>query len=204
MTTIRSATTADVGRIHEIMNVPPGPERLALVGDEEAAVKFGWQLLELQEIPNDERPTFVAEDGARVVGFIQYTRGPLDDKITFGQLKAAVTVRGPVEFVRGIPRLRAMRRVNIPTPKDAFYIAELHVDSELRGKGIGGELLDFADDEARRTGYRHLALHTHSQNRARALYERHGFQVTRVREDRKYERYTGIRGRVLMEKWLVT
>jgi ribosomal protein S18 acetylase RimI-like enzyme len=202
MVTIRAATAADVPRINEIMNVPPGPEMLALVGDEAAASRFGKTLLELQHLPADDRPTFVADDDGRVVGFLQYTRGPLVDTITFGQLKAAIAARGPLQFVRGIPRLQARRRVDIPTPKDAFYIAEIHVDPGLRGTGIGGQLLDFADGEARRTGYRHLALHTHSQNPARALYERHGFVVTQVREDPRFQRYTGIRGRVLMEKWL--
>jgi hypothetical protein len=45
-----------------------------------------------------------------------------------------------------------------------------------------------------------MTLTTHTANPARRLYERKGFTVTRTATDPRYERYTGIQGRVLMEK----
>jgi ribosomal protein S18 acetylase RimI-like enzyme len=87
-------------------------------------------------------------------------------------------------------------------PPDAFYIAELHVDPTRRSEGIGARLLAWADDEATRLGRTRLALNTYSTNRARHLYDRAGYSVTRERTDPRYERYTGIPGRVLMEKRL--
>jgi len=199
---IRPAVAADVGRIGTIMNDPPGPEMLAMVGDRAIATAFANGLLELEGIPNPERPTMVAEIDGRVVGFLQYTLGASPMKIGLAQIRVALCVAGPIRLVRSIPKQRARQRVDVPAPPDAFYIAEFHVDPALRGQGIGSRLLDWADGEGRRAGRLHLALNTHSTNRARALYERHGFKVTKTREDPEYERYAGIPGRVLMEKWL--
>jgi ribosomal protein S18 acetylase RimI-like enzyme len=202
--TIRPATAADVDRIGDIMYDPPTGELLGIVGDPGRAERFGRGMLALQHLPNPGKPTFVAEIDGRVAGFLQCTSGSgsTGARGTWREWLLAVRVAGPIGVARAIPRLRARIRVDIPTPAGAFYIAELHIDPDLRGQGIGGALLDFADREACNSGIRHLALHTHTTNRARNLYERHGYRVTQVREDPGYERYTGISGRILMEKWL--
>jgi ribosomal protein S18 acetylase RimI-like enzyme len=199
---IRSAGAGDVERIGQIMNDPPGAEMLAMVGDRAIATAFGNGLLALEHIPNPDRPTVVGEIDGDVVGFLQYTLGSRPMKLGLGHIRLALRVAGVVRSVRSIPKQMARQRVEVPAPPDAFYIAEFHVDPARRGQGIGSRLLDWADDEARRSGRLHLALNTQSTNRARALYERHGFKVTGTREDAKYERYTGIPGRILMEKWL--
>jgi ribosomal protein S18 acetylase RimI-like enzyme len=200
--TVRPVAASDVARVSEIMNDPPGEEMLGLVGDPVRAVRFGHGLLELQHQPNPARPTFVADVDGRVGGFLQYTFDAQAMRVGMSEVLLAIRVAGPVRLVRAIPALRARSRVDIPVPRGSLYIAEVHVDPELRGHGIGGLLLDFADAEARRVGTDHLSLHTHIANRARRLYERHGFRVTDVREDAVYERYTGISGRILMEKRL--
>lgn len=199
---IRPAAARDVERIAEIMHGEPMPELLALVGDPERASKFGKGLVMLERIPNAARPTVVAERDGAVVGVLQYTLGPSDQGVTMEGVRLALKVAGPVRFARGLPRLRARQRVELVPPPEAFYVAELHVDPARRSEGVGARLLAWADDEAARLGRTSMALTTHSSNRARHLYERAGYVVTGERTDPGYERYTGIPGRVLMEKRL--
>ena len=53
----------------------------------------------------------------------------------------------------------------------------LAVRDELRGKGLGGEIMRFAIDTARSEGAGAIELTTHTANlRAQALYEKHGFE----------------------------
>jgi ribosomal protein S18 acetylase RimI-like enzyme len=200
---IRPATAADAERVAEILFGDPRDEGLALVGgNRQKAIAFGIGMFKLDPLPNPNRPIVVAVDGDEIVGGLQYSFGTGDFSITWDRAKLAIRVLGPVDVVRLLPRLRARERVETKPPDDAFYIAELHIDPARRSQGIGGMLLDWADGEARRRGYTRIALSTTMTNRARHLYERHGYTVTAERTDPKYERYTGIPGRVMLEKEL--
>jgi len=97
-------------------------------------------------------------------------------------------------------RGRARARVAIPPPPDALHIHELHVARELRGRGIGGSVLRYAEEQARARGRPLLSLTTTTSNPARRLYERAGFRVVETRTDPAYRRITGIDGRHLMIK----
>lgn len=62
------------------------------------------------------------------------------------------------------------------------HIADLAVAPERDGHGIGSALLLFAEDWAKRHRCRHLTLAVFPGNeRARALYERHGYGVDVLR-----------------------
>jgi GNAT superfamily N-acetyltransferase len=199
---IRPATVGDVESIAHIMHDEPGPELLGFVGDPERARAFGEGLVKLEHIPNVARPAVVAESDGAVVAVLQYTLGTSNAGVTLERARLALRVVGPIRLARAIPRLRARQRVELTPPTDSFHVAELHVDPARRGEGIGAQLLAWADQEAARLGRTCLALATYSTNRARHLYERAGYVVTRERTDPAYERYTGIPGRVLMEKQL--
>jgi GNAT superfamily N-acetyltransferase len=197
---IRQAAARDVERIAQIIHGEPGDESVALTGSVDRARRFGYGLVNLDAIPNAARPTVVAESDGRVVGVLQYTRGQSGTPITLGHVRLAVSVMGPIGVLRLLPRLRARTKVDMPIPVDSFYVAELHVDPKLRGQGVGGQLLDWAEQEATRLGDTRMTLTTTATNPARHLYERKGFTVTRSATDPSYERFTGIPGRVLMEK----
>lgn len=66
-------------------------------------------------------------------------------------------------------------------------IANLAVDPDVRGRGVGSALLDAALEEARRQGAAQVFLEVRSSNlRARQLYESRGF--TEVGRRRRYYR----------------
>jgi len=58
---------------------------------------------------------------------------------------------------------------------DLARLGRMAVDNELRGRGIGAEILAAAEREARAAGAARIRLH--SQTAARSLYERGGFQI---------------------------
>jgi protein-tyrosine phosphatase len=63
-----------------------------------------------------------------------------------------------------------------PRPPDAVYVHRLVVSSEARGRGIGDQLLDWAQDQATASGRRWLRLDCGAKNVAlRRYYERRGF-----------------------------
>ncbi len=197
---IRDAGPADVERIIEIIHGSPSPESVALAGTPELARRFGAALVRLDGVPNDARPTVVAVDGTHVVGVLQYRVGGVPSTFTLEHVKLALSVFGFVGSLRRLRGFRARAAVDIPAPEQTFHIAELHVDPQHRDQGVGGRLLAWAIDEARRIDRPHLSLDTTTTNPARRLYERNGFVVTRTRLDARYERLTGVPGRVLMER----
>lgn len=58
------------------------------------------------------------------------------------------------------------------------YLDMICVDAKFRGKGIGQALLKRADEEARRRGCHTIYLTVLQSNRAKSLYERHGYTIT--------------------------
>jgi GNAT superfamily N-acetyltransferase len=96
-----------------------------------------------------------------------------------------------------------LQRVRVPTPPDCWVVRELHVLPQMRGQRLGGVLLRRAEEAAPRAGYSEVALTTRTENPARRLCERSGYQVVENRTNRLYRRWTGADGGVLMIKQLL-
>jgi GNAT superfamily N-acetyltransferase len=197
---IRSATSADIARIKEIRLQAAYPGHVALMGSIERAQRYSARRVKLDRIPNDARVTVVAEVSDRVVGVLQYTYGSDVTGMWLARLWLLVSLLGPIGLVRRLPFLRARERVKISVPPDAFRMFNLQVDTAHQSRGIGSQLLQWADDEAMRLGATRMALLTDSMSPAIRLYERNGYVTTRTATDVQYERLTHDPGRVLMEK----
>lgn len=79
---------------------------------------------------------------------------------------------------------------------DALLIDNMAVRPDLQGKGWGRRMLDDADLIAREAGFLRLRLYTHEKMASNiALYERHGYTITRRVTERGLNR-------VYMEKAL--
>lgn len=199
---IREASAADAKRVAEIIAGEPGREAVGIAGDAERARRFGMGRALLSTDAPSWQGTIVAERDGEVVGVLQPGLRAEAMKVTLGLVWLALRVFGPLGIVRAWPRGQARRRVQIGAPQDAYHIGELDVDPRCRNQGIGGALLDHAESDARKHGYKRMSLVTTTVNPARRLYERHGFEVKETRTDPDYERYTGIEGRLLMTKEL--
>jgi ribosomal protein S18 acetylase RimI-like enzyme len=80
------------------------------------------------------------------------------------------------------PRIRGVARhgaSHAPTPpRDSFYIDSLATAERFRRRGVAAALLEEAERAAVAQGLSSVALDTRSSNiAARALYERHGYDV---------------------------
>lgn len=106
-----------------------------------------------------------------------------------GQIVAsypAFTAAGVI--VRGL----RIERVLPPPSRDEFYLAHIAVDPEERSRGLGSILVSHLVQQAKKFGLRKVVLDVAEDNaRARALYERQGFDVVVRRESRlSRERWT--------------
>ncbi|MGO9876521.1 MAG: GNAT family N-acetyltransferase [Acidimicrobiia bacterium] len=197
----RLATENDVDRLVEIVTAEPGVEAMALMGSVELALRYDEGLLRLNPIPNTSRVTVLALRAGRVVGFLQYEYGRGRPHSRVEVVRFLLSLLGPIGLLSRLPGLWARTRVDIPIPTGSFHIANLDVEVAARGQGIGTQLLDHAEHEARRLGARRMSLITRTTNStAIRLYERNGFVTTRTATHPSYEHHTGLSGRMLMEK----
>ena len=197
---IRLATTDDIARIEQIRLQHAYPGDVALMGSVDLAVRYASGRTKLDRIPNPSKVTVVAEAGTEVEGVLQYTFRSDPPPVGLDHTRLLFSLLGPIGLVRRLPVIRARKRVKIPVPSDAFRVFNLQVDTAFRCRGIATQLLDWAEDEARRLGARSMALLADSASPAVRLYERNGYRTTRIATDAEYERYTQDPGRVLMEK----
>jgi len=60
----------------------------------------------------------------------------------------------------------------------AFEIWRIYISAEAQGKGIGGQLLTFAEQTARANGYAEIIIWAFSKNtRAIKFYQKYGYQI---------------------------
>lgn len=108
--------------------------------------------------------------------------GPMVDdylaRIEAGQAQVLETGRGAI----------AGLLVLIPAP-DHLLIDNIAVDPSFQGRGFGNLLLEAAEAEARRLGFRELRLYTHVlMTENQSLYATHGWEETGRGEEKGYER----------------
>lgn len=117
-----------------------------------------------------------AVDGGRLVGVAGF-KVP-SGSFAGGQWSDLAAVYGPLGGCwRGLLLWAISREVD----NDRFLVDGICVDPAWRGRGVGGALLAALCREGTARGYRSIRLDVVAENlRARALYERHGFQPLRT------------------------
>jgi GNAT superfamily N-acetyltransferase len=202
MLTLRPAVAEDNPRLAYIVFNEPDFEAVALIGDVPRARKYGYGKIALEKIPSSPiRHTVVAEQDGQVVGLLQYAVEK-EHLPTLPVVWLLVKSVGPIGFLRRIPKLRALRRVNIATPEGALNIEAVNVDPAYQNQKIGSALLEWVNQEAIRRRVRQMTVSTWIGYRSIALYERDGFKQVEAKRDVEYERYFGVPGRVLLVKEL--
>lgn len=200
-TTFRAATAADVPSLLDVLGAEPSEEQLGMAGGHVARAG-AFRALMNKTLTNSAAlaHTTVAVRDGRVIGLLQ-TGDEIGDRVSPGLIVDVVRVFGfGVLAFAHRDRLRA--RVHLAPPAGAFHVAELHVHRDCRGAGIGAALMAEAERAARATRTRVMSLTTTTNNPARRLYARCGFEVVATRTDRDYRAVTGVDGRILMLKEL--
>jgi ribosomal protein S18 acetylase RimI-like enzyme len=198
---IRKAARADLDSISRIMNYPPEPPLATMLGvrrasrlgdilvkaginirlEDSVVATAGGKTVGVMECGGRSAPGAGTGSYLRILPQILLALGPALPRAAYG-----FWLRGCVAFE--------------PVP-GAFAVVELYVDEGMRNRGIGGRLLNYAEDQARGRWPR-MCIETGATNPAQRLYERHGFSVIETKTDAHYERLTGSPGRILMIKEL--
>ena len=141
---------------------------------------------------------YAFQDGAGEFGYRNHVVGTVDGKVVCagagytGETSIAFTlsaIRQIMRFYGAISCWGVIRRglqiedVIKPPTKDLYYIGHLGVTPDLRGQGIGTQLLNHLLLPEYTKGRATVALDVAVSNpRAKALYTRMGFEVTRLCE----------------------
>ena len=81
-----------------------------------------------------------------------------------------------------------------PDLPGAFEIWRVYVDAAARGRGIGGQLLEFAENYAREHGYTRAVIWAFQKNiRATAFYQSRGYRIDREEDLGEPYRARGVR-----------
>jgi len=135
----------------------------------------------------------VEEENGKIRGLIlAYPAGDMK-KLAIGMLKCIkgiFMISGLLNFIKIMFRLRL--NMYFPrTKNDEFFISNLAVFEEYRGKGIAVKLLEKAEEMAIGKSLCKLSLYVEIDNsRARRVYEKFGFQeVKKVVLPEKYNKH---------------
>ena len=87
---------------------------------------------------------------------------------------------GEYGLIGGFLRLGQLHLLHHETESDEWYVDGIAVVEEMRGLGIGTGLLSLLESIAKEKGIRKLSLEvTNTNKKAKALYERLGFDLTK-------------------------
>lgn len=140
------------------------------------------------------RFTGVAAPDGEVSGLLISYSGPvmrtLDVPMAL-ELKRQTGLQG---FARFMGRVLPLARIK-EAEDDEYFISNVAVLPESQGRGIGRQLLAWAERRAREQGFGKLALSVDVENeRARALYTRTGFEVVHTARVEALQRRFGYAG----------
>ena len=63
----------------------------------------------------------------------------------------------------------------------AYELWRIYIAPEMQGKGIGGKLLNFAEEKAKQKGYTEMLIWAFRENtRAIKFYQKRGFQIDKI------------------------
>jgi ribosomal protein S18 acetylase RimI-like enzyme len=200
MVTVRAGGPDDIDALGDLMFAEPTREAVVMAGSADRARRFRAELVR-HSLETGATALLVADDDGTAVGFAEVgTGGEIPTLRVVGPI--AIRSFGVVFTLVAAWRSTARVSVDFEPPPGGLHLSELQVDPSQRNRGIGAQLLEAVEAEARRRGVLHISLTTTTTNPAPRLYTRHGYEVVARKFSRRYERLTGSPGRVLMVKRL--
>ena len=178
----RPAQAADADAAVALIHLSLGEFGTALFGLGDPALER--QILSGLYIQRGSRFSFewgeVAEQGGEVVGLLLAVPGEGMLRRDLGLLRQAwplYGVRCGLRFVRRALPMAGFKEVE----RGELMVGNLAVNPEMRGRGIGRQMLIRAEDRARRMGLKRMALTVDLGNpNARRLYDSAGYRSDRI------------------------
>jgi ribosomal protein S18 acetylase RimI-like enzyme len=202
---IRPAQPEDAPVVAQLMYYASSSYMLAFFGRPESrAIGVLRRMFSLPRHTTSYTYAFVAEYEGDIVGSFSGFDGK-----SWRVSARASWLYGPIWFAVTppwqIPRMiAAFGDFNKAMPlisNEEYHIGHLAVLPEKRRQGIGKQLIEFAENQARAKGLKRVTLSVEVENEgARRLYERLGFQTIEVVADPSYCRRFNFQGSIRMAK----
>ncbi|MGI9288323.1 MAG: GNAT family N-acetyltransferase [Pseudomonadales bacterium] len=126
------------------------------------------------------RGHLLAEEDGKPVALVGVWHPKENMTYTLDAVKQIFAYYGPAKGLIVVIRGLRFEKIVSPPRKGTLCLHNLGVARELRGKGIGGKVIDHFFELARKRGVDTISLDVAETNpRAKALYERMGFSVVR-------------------------
>jgi ribosomal protein S18 acetylase RimI-like enzyme len=201
---IRPARPEDAPVVAQLMYYASANYVLAFFGNTKDTIKVLRRMFSLPRHTTSYTYAFVAEVEGDVVGSFSGLDGE-----SWRASAHASWMYGPVWFaitpLRQLPRMVAafvdFNRAMLPILDEEYYIEHLAVLPEKRGQGLGTQLIEFAESQARTKWLKRVTLDVEIENEgARRLCERLGFQTIKVVTEPSYCKRFNIQGSIRMAK----
>jgi len=148
---------------------------------------------------------YVAIDGNKVAGILHLDTQELHTKRVDAPLKIKYIIK-KFGLIRSLIAGISVLFLDHHLEGDEMIVDYIAVHPDSRGMGIGGKLLDFGEEIAKNTqGINRYTLRVIGKNvGAKRLYERKGFETTKIRKQYIPRLFTGVKRYYSMEKKIRT
>jgi len=175
----------------------------ALLGDERRAHTVLARMFAVPGNTFSFDATRLAERDGRVVGIASAYPADQGQRRARASLVPALRALGPLTFARVLRAVWRIADASMGVDPRHWYVANVAVDEDLRGSGLGSLLLDDAERRARARGLRAVSLELDGDDPAvRRFYERAGYGIVEERDSASLRELTGNGRRLLMSKHL--
>lgn len=119
-----------------------------------------------------------AYSGKSIVGICLGFTAEEQERHVSAYVECAKKVMSPEEFKQSFAWWAEIGSFSLPeVPDDAFYLQNLSVTEEFRGKGIGQRLLEDCINQSTKKGHKRVHLDVVAENPAVSLYRRMGMRT---------------------------
>ena len=175
-TEIRSARVDDKGPIAELV-YSSGPEMYDYIFGPAAVDRIRREFLSGVGFIGYSNVTVAVSDGEVVGTGCFFDRRQYITRM-LGTIKVTFSFFGPWMGLASVWRSRRVGSIVPPPMANELYLSNFGVVDQLRGTGIGSQMIQHKLVEARKLGYTRFGLHVSSGNpKAEAFYARLGMKV---------------------------
>ncbi len=203
--TIRPARPKDAWVAARLMYYASANYALVFFGKSESnAIRVLARMFPLPGHLSSYTYTFVAEDEGNAVGLLCSLDGKswrVAGRASWMYVPIWFFVARPWQMSTLMAAMNDFEKALPPVLNEEYYVEFLAVLPERRGQGIGNQLMEFAESQARAKKLKRVLLDVEIENEgARRFYERLGFQEAKIVNDYNYCQRFGFQGSIRVVK----